>query len=513
MNALSPKFINQILHSDCVVGIKGLPDESIPLTVTSPPYDKIRKYGGHPFDFEAIAAELWRITAQGGIVVWVVADQVVDGSLTGTKHKQLLYFLSLGFSLLNELTLTTVNTRLPQKTRYAQSSHSAFVLSKGRPRVVNLLRDKPNKSAGKFKKEWNARSEDGTMRRGHYGKRIAPFGLRSDVWTYQVGGGHTTKDQISHPDPMAEKMAEDLILLFSRAGDVVFDPMAGSGTTLKMALLNHRFFLGCEAHRPYWQEAVSRLARVQEEYKKRLDDELNPRIIIPSITKPFPNGHSLEVPSITCPKNAKVSIERADVLKTLKGLDDDSFDCALTDPPYALTSIVQRYGKKKSKPPKTVNGVNGVYGRIARGFMGKEWDGALPSVEVWRELLRVCKPGAMLLSFGHPRTHHRLMSNIEEAGWIARDMILWLHGTGFPKSRDISKDVDSLLGAKRKKMLARRTRVARSVARSRLGLGLSVLARMASTKLTAPSPLPFKHCNGLVTAPTSSPPMSPSSWQ
>ena len=152
-----PTFVNEILLGDCVAGMKGLPNEIVPLTVTSPPYDKIRKYGGHAFDFEAIAQELWRITAQGGIVVWVVADQVnAKGSLSGTKHKQLLYFMDLGFSLLNELTLTTVNTRLPQKTRYAQSSHTAFVLNKGHARFVNLLRDKKNISAGQFKKDWSA---------------------------------------------------------------------------------------------------------------------------------------------------------------------------------------------------------------------------------------------------------------------------------------------------------------------------------------------------------------------
>ena len=161
---LEATFINTILNCDCVVGMKRLPDNIIPLTVTSPPYDRIRKYGGHPFAFEAIADELWRITAQGGFLAWVVADQVnTKGSLSGTKHKQILHFMDLGFSLRNELTLTTVNTKLPQKTRYAQSSHTAFVLSKGCPRYVNLLRDKPNKSAGQFKKNWSAR-----FRRRHH---------------------------------------------------------------------------------------------------------------------------------------------------------------------------------------------------------------------------------------------------------------------------------------------------------------------------------------------------------
>jgi site-specific DNA-methyltransferase (adenine-specific) len=416
------EFLNQILLGDCVAKMQQLPDGSIVLTVTSPPYDKIRKYGGHPFDFEAIAKELWRITAQGGVVVWVVQDQVVNGSFTGTKYKQALHFMGLGFTLLNDLTLTTVNTRFCQTIRYAHSSHTAFVLSKGRPRAVNLLRDKRNISAGKFKKDWTARSEDGKLRRGRYGKHIPPFGLRSDVWTYQVGGIHTTKDEISHPDPMAEKMAEDLILSFSRPGDVVFDPMCGSGTTCKAALLNHRSYLGMEIHEPYWKEAVDRLANAQEEYKRRLDEDLNPKIIVPSIVLPHRNGDVFQVPSIITSNRATATIKHGDVLKVLKDLDDNSFDGAFGDPPYGLK------------------------------FMGKKWDNAIPPAEAWKELLRVCKPGATLLAFGHARTHHRLATNIECAGWNIMDTMFWLYDTVRHKGRDFSKDIDRIHGAQRAKV-------------------------------------------------------------
>jgi site-specific DNA-methyltransferase (adenine-specific) len=429
------KFVNQILHGDCVVKMRLLPDGSIVFTLTSPPYDKIRKYGGHVFNFEtfkAIAKELWRITAEGGIVIWVVQDQVVDCSFTATKHRQLLYFLELGFRLHNDLTLTTVNTRFPQRIRYTQSSHSAFVLSKGRPRVVNVLRDRPNKSAGRYQKKWGARSPDGTMRKGFYGKHTAPFGLRSDVWTYGVIKGQTTKDKLAHPDPMAEKRAEDLILSFSRPGDLVFDPMCGSGTTLKMALLNHRKYLGCEIHKPYWAEAVKRFKKYEEEYKKQLDEGFSPKILVPRLAQP---PKPIKVPTIITPSKATIRIENADVLAVLKGLESNSFDGMLGAFPYAL---VNRVSKKRRKS--------------TRGFMGKEWDGSLPSVEVCSELLRVGKPGAVLLAFGHPRTHHRLMTNIEDAGWIILDMMMWLYGQGKPACQDISKGIDRLLGAKREKV-------------------------------------------------------------
>ena len=104
----------------------------------------------------------------------------------------------------------------------------------------------------------------------------------------------------------------------------------------------------------------------------------------------------------------------------LKSMEDNSYDAVFTDPPYGL------------------------------GFMGNRWDGSVPPVEVWREMLRVCKPGAFLLAFGGTRTFHRLACNIEDAGWKIRDCLMWLHGQGFPKSHNLSKAIDKKLGAKRK---------------------------------------------------------------
>ena len=197
------------------------------------------------------------------------------------------------------------------------------------------------------------------------GSTSAPFGLRSDVWTYGVIKGQTTKDKLAHPDPMAEKRAEDLILSFSRPGDLVFDPMCGSGTTLKMALLNHRKYLGCEIHKPYWAEAVKRLKKYEEEYKKQLDEGFSPKIIVPRLAQP---PKPIKVPTIITPSKATIRIENADVLAVLKGLESNSFDGMLGAFPYAL---VNRVSKKRRKS--------------TRGFMGKEWDGSLPSVEVCSE--------------------------------------------------------------------------------------------------------------------------------
>ncbi len=106
------------------------------------------------------------------------------------------------------------------------------------------------------------------------------------------------------------------------------------------------------------------------------------------------------------------SIQVGDVGKIAASLSADTFDACFCDPPYALE------------------------------FMGKDWDRCLPGVEVWGEILRICKPGAWLLAFGGTRTFHRLACNIEDAGWTIKDCIMWLHSMGFPKSLDLGKADD-----------------------------------------------------------------------
>lgn len=112
-------------------------------------------------------------------------------------------------------------------------------------------------------------------------------------------------------------------------------------------------------------------------------------------------------------------IHHGDSLEVLKELEDNSVDAIVTDPPYGLA------------------------------FMGKKWDYDVPSVELWREALRVLKPGGHLLSFGGTRTYHRMVVNIEDAGFEIRDQIQWLYGSGFPKSLDVSKAIDKAAGAER----------------------------------------------------------------
>lgn len=144
-------------------------------------------------------------------------------------------------------------------------------------------------------------------------------------------------------------------------------------------------------------------------------------------------------------KNMKNQIIQGDCLDQLKKLSDNCIDSIVTDPPYHLVSIVKRYGKEGSKEAKIEN-TDGSFNRLSRGFMGKQWDGVDESgigiaqnVELWKECLRVLKPGGHLLAFSGTRTYHRMASAIEDAGFEVRNQLCWAFGSGFPKSLNIGR--------------------------------------------------------------------------
>jgi len=132
------------------------------------------------------------------------------------------------------------------------------------------------------------------------------------------------------------------------------------------------------------------------------------------------------------------------------------FDSCVTDPPYHLTSIVKRFGKPGSAPAK--HGTDGVFARSSAGFMGKQWDGGDIAFQpdMWRQVFDLLKPGGYLLAFGGTRTFHRMAVAIEDAGFEIRDTVMWLYGTGFPKSHDVSKGIDKAAGAVREVVGTRR---------------------------------------------------------
>lgn len=249
---------NEIYNIDCVEGMKMLPNESVDLTVTSPPYDDLRTYNGFCFDFEETAKQLYRITKQGGVVVWVVNDQTKKYSETCTSFKQALYFKSIGFNLFDTMIWFKPNQfQFGSKISYKQSFEYMFVFSKGKPKTINLLKDVPAKCAGQT--TVGARKEKGGINRDYQRNFVVPeYKKRDNVWFINVNSNNN-----GHPAVFPEQLANDHILSWSNEGDVVFDPFSGSGTTAKMALLNKRKYIGFEVSKEYCEIAKKRIEDAQ----------------------------------------------------------------------------------------------------------------------------------------------------------------------------------------------------------------------------------------------------------
>ena len=246
---------------DCLELMKEIPDGSISLTVTSPPYDDLRTYDGYSFDFENIAKELYRITKNGGVVVWIVNDATKNGSETGTSFKQALFFKEVGFNLHDTMIWNKGSCPFPDKTRYYQSFEYMFVLVKGKLEVYNPIEDRQNKWSG-TKVHGTLRQADGSLKKPtgiKSGREIKEKGVRFNVWDVSP----ERKNKTGHPAVFPEQLAQDHILSWSNEGDIVFDPFLGSGTTAKMAVLNNRHYIGFELSPKYFDIACKRLDEVE----------------------------------------------------------------------------------------------------------------------------------------------------------------------------------------------------------------------------------------------------------
>jgi len=242
---------NKIYHGDCKEIMKTFPDNCIDLTVTSPPYDNLRKYNGFDFDFEGIADQLFRITKPGGVVVWVVGYATIKGSETGTSFRQALHFKDIGFNLHDTMIYQKNNFSNPSNNRYHQIFEYMFIFSKGSPKTFNSIKDRKNKRVG-VRKVSPSRKTSGEMVRSDKIKTVSEFGQRYNVWVIP------TQNVKGHPAPFPEKLANDHIISWSNDGDIVFDPMCGSGTVLKTARLNNRRFIGIDISSEYVDIAKAR---------------------------------------------------------------------------------------------------------------------------------------------------------------------------------------------------------------------------------------------------------------
>lgn len=253
MGGLNSMHKNTINVGNAQDVLKQYPDNCIDLTVTSPPYDSLRTYKDCSWDFDifkSIADELYRVTADGGVVAWVVGDQVIKGSESGSSFRQALYFMSLGFKLDDTIIYQKNNFSNPSRTRYHQTFEYVFILCKGKMKTFNPIKDRKNIYVGQRAHGKN-RTVDGWKENGS--GVSGEYGMRHNVWKYTTGGGHMTKDKVAyeHPAIFPEDLARDIIISWSNEGDLVLDPMAGSGTTLKIALELKRDYIGIEIAQEY----------------------------------------------------------------------------------------------------------------------------------------------------------------------------------------------------------------------------------------------------------------------
>lgn len=262
----------KLYQGDCLEVMDRLIKQGVKvdLTVTSPPYDNLRSYNGNnelwnENVWKGILERLYKITKDGGVVVWVVGDATIKGSETGTSFKQALYAKEIGFNI-HDTMIYAKSKIVPTDfkcNRYYQGFEYMFVFSKGKPKTCNYIRV-PSKHGGKKAVSIN-RKEDGSLRNDRIekqkGRIVAETKIKSNLWEY------TSQSINGHPAPFPKQLAHDHIISWSNYGDTVFDPMIGSGTTGKMAVLNNRNFIGIELDETYFNIAKERIEKAQSEMR------------------------------------------------------------------------------------------------------------------------------------------------------------------------------------------------------------------------------------------------------
>lgn len=246
----------KLFNEDCVSVLKRLEDGSIDLTITSPPYDNMRDYNGYNFDFELVAKELYRLTKEGGTVVWVVGDETVNGSESGTSFKQALYFKEIGFNLhdtmiWNKGGFSAVGAL---KTRYAPVFEYMFVLTKGKIKTFNPIKDRENKHKNKTISKTKRLRDGKTVKGKSYVSNS--YGQRFNIWDIFP---QRQKGADKHPAPFPETLVRDHMVSWSNEGDTVLDPFMGSGTTGVVSKQLGRNFIGTEISSDYFNLAIKRI--------------------------------------------------------------------------------------------------------------------------------------------------------------------------------------------------------------------------------------------------------------
>lgn len=250
------RYFNKFVTANAVTYMKrNMKANIVDLTVTSPPYENLRDYKGFAFDPEEMLQELFRVTKQGGVVVWVIGDKI-NGGRSLNSFEQAFIGRDAGFDVHDVMIYQKKNTPFMRSNAYTNCYEFMLIFSKGSPKTFKPL-TVPTKRSG-WEMVVSNKGPDGVNNKVPV--ELKKEKTKTNIWPYAVGFGGTTSDRIAfeHPAVFPEKLAEDHILSWSNEGDLVFDPMCGSGTTCKMAALNSRRWLGVDISEEYIQIAKQR---------------------------------------------------------------------------------------------------------------------------------------------------------------------------------------------------------------------------------------------------------------
>jgi site-specific DNA-methyltransferase (adenine-specific) len=260
----------ELIQGDCLEKMKDIPDNSVDMVLTSPPYDNLRSYkdsldwGEHIW--KPVIEELFRVIKKGGVVVWVVGDSTFKGSETGTSFKQALWAKECGFNLHDTMIYQKITCAMPSPNRYLSNFEYMFVFSSGKPKTYNLIEDRKNRFPERWGKGRKVRKKDGSWSyRENY--KAKEYGRRFNIWQYNNGGqGYGSSDKFAneHPATFPEQLAHDHIISWSNEGDMILDPFAGSGTVGKMAKQLNRNCILIEKVEEYFKIAEKRITEASD---------------------------------------------------------------------------------------------------------------------------------------------------------------------------------------------------------------------------------------------------------
>jgi len=257
-------YINKILEGNSVEVMKSFDDNVIDLTVTSPPYDDLRNYKGYVFPFEGMAKELYRITKPGGVVVWVVADATIDATETGTSFKHALFFKEIGFNIHDTMIFRKKNP-IPQiyRKRYNNEFEYMFVFSKGVVKTHNPIMVDCMHAGLELNGTTYKNYSKNEQIREKLAKPVKEKKVKGNIWDYVVGKKQEDQEAKGHPAPFPCQLVRDHITSWTNPGDLVLDPMSGSGTTARVACEMGRNYIGIDISPEYCEIARERVRLIE----------------------------------------------------------------------------------------------------------------------------------------------------------------------------------------------------------------------------------------------------------